>query len=222
MTNLFSIFDPSTPNLMSSNWMSMFLMIATTQIYIWALPPSRIMAKKDLYIVLFTEFGSLVKKTPFSMILIFSVFMILGLNNVYGMLPYVFTAPTHLTFSLSMALPIWLAVVFYSTTHNTINFLAHLIPQATPPALIPFLVIIETISNLIRPITLAVRLSANMVAGHLLMTLLSSANSFTPLALTPLLILSQTALTVLECAVAVIQAYVFAVLTTLYLSETTN
>jgi F-type H+-transporting ATPase subunit a len=89
-------------------------------------------------------------------------------------------------------------------------------------ALIPFIVLIETVRNLIRPLTLAVRLTANIVAGHLLIVLLNSADPATPLALTPVLFSAKQALLILEVAVAFIQAYVFSVLVTLYAAEFTN
>jgi len=86
----------------------------------------------------------------------------------------------------------------------------------------PFIVLIESISNLIRPGTLTVRLSANMIAGHLLMTLLGTQTSFSAYLILYLLLLSQISLLVLESAVALIQAYVFTILSTLYSSETTS
>lgn len=85
----------------------------------------------------------------------------------------------------------------------------------------PFIVLIETVSNLIRPLTLSVRLTANIVAGHLLIVLLNSADPIVPLALTPLLLIAKQALLALELAVAFIQAYVFRILITLYSAEFT-
>ncbi len=92
-------------------------------------------------------------------------------------------------------------------------------PQGTPGPLIPFIVLIETIRNVIRPGTLAVRLAANIIAGHLLLTLLGSTGPSLPLSLVTLLLIAQILLLTLEAAVAVIQSYVFAVLRTLYARE---
>jgi F-type H+-transporting ATPase subunit a len=97
--------------------------------------------------------------------------------------------------------------------------LAHLVPNGTPAALIPFIVLIETISNTIRPLTLSVRLIANMVAGHLLITLLGNQTAVASNFILAGLILTQILLLTLEAAVAVIQSYVFAVLSTLYSRE---
>lgn len=97
-----------------------------------------------------------------------------------------------------------------------------MVPNGTPTVLIPLIVIIETIRNLIRPLTLAVRLAANIIAGHLLISLLTGATPLTPLVLKPILISAQLALESLEIAVAIIQAYVFSVLITLYTEETNS
>jgi F-type H+-transporting ATPase subunit a len=96
---------------------------------------------------------------------------------------------------------------------------AHLVPQGTPAVLMPFMVCIETIRNIIRPGTLAVRLAANIIAGHLLITLLGNTGPRLSMTLLTFLLIGQIALLVLESAVAVIQSYVFAVLSTLYSSE---
>jgi len=99
---------------------------------------------------------------------------------------------------------------------------AHLIPQGTPPILIPFIVLIETVRNVIRPGTLAVRLSANIIAGHLLITLLGNQTATSHSFILITLIGVQIILLTLESAVTLIQSYVFAVLRTLYSSEVTH
>jgi F-type H+-transporting ATPase subunit a len=95
----------------------------------------------------------------------------------------------------------------------------HLVPQGTPTVLIPFMVCTETIRNIIRPGTLAVRLTANIIAGHLLLTLLGNNGPSLRYSLLRLLIVTQILLLILESAVAIIQSYVFAVLRTLYSRE---
>ena len=97
--------------------------------------------------------------------------------------------------------------------------LAHLVPLGTPPVLIPFMVLIETVSNVIRPGTLAVRLAANMIAGHLLLVLLGNQGPTLSSSLLRILLVTQILLLTLESAVAIIQSYVFAVLATLYSRE---
>jgi F-type H+-transporting ATPase subunit a len=96
---------------------------------------------------------------------------------------------------------------------------AHLVPQGTPSVLMPFIVLIETIRNIIRPGTLAVRLSANIIAGHLLLTLLGNTGNSISSFIISILILTQLLLLSLESAVAIIQSYVFTILRTLYSRE---
>ena len=222
IANLFSIFDPSTPNLLSTNWLSAGLFLALTPAVIWTGParPTRLYLSLTRYI--YAELRPLIKKTPYMLVIAVSFFTIIIFNNVLGLLPYIFTASRHLVFTLSLAVPAWLALMLFGWLNNSSNLLAHLTPQGTPVPLIPFIVLIETIRNLIRPGTLAVRLSANIIAGHLLIVLLSSASPLTPLLLRPLILGAQIALGLLELAVAFIQAYVFRVLITLYAAETVS
>jgi F-type H+-transporting ATPase subunit a len=93
------------------------------------------------------------------------------------------------------------------------------VPQGTPSVLMPFIVLIETIRNIIRPGTLAVRLSANIIAGHLLLTLLGNTGNSISSFIISILILTQLLLLSLESAVAIIQSYVFTILRTLYSRE---
>ena len=121
--------------------------------------------------------------------------------------------------TLTLALPLWLRFIIYGWTNNTIHIFAHLVPQGTPGILIPFIVCIESIRNIIRPGTLAIRLSANIIAGHLLITLLGNTGPSISLILLNLLLIVQILLLVLESAVSIIQSYVFSVLRTLYSRE---
>lgn len=148
-----------------------------------------------------------------------SLFLIILLNNLAGLTPYTFTATRHLSFSVSLALVIWLGYIIYRTVINIGSFLAHLVPVGTPYILIPFIVLIELVSNIIRPITLSVRLAANLVAGHLLITLVRSPMVNSSLLNIRILLSCLYLLMLLESAVAFIQAYVFRILRTLYLRE---
>nr|YP_009695248.1 ATP synthase F0 subunit 6 [Alicella gigantea]QAT19472.1 ATP synthase F0 subunit 6 [Alicella gigantea] len=222
MTNLFSIFDPATPNFISSNWLSMLLFTMCIPIKMMTNTNRLTSSMSSLLSYLLLEFSPLIKKSPYTLITMISFFFLIMFNNLLGLMPYVFTASSHLVFTLSLALPMWLAFMLFGWLNNTSNLLAHLIPQGTPTFLMPFMVLIETISNMIRPGTLAVRLTANMIAGHLLIVLLSSATPMTPLLAMPILFMAQVALSTLEIAVAFIQAYVMSVLITLYAAEVTT
>nr|NP_203706.1 ATP synthase F0 subunit 6 [Osteoglossum bicirrhosum]BAB64382.1 ATPase subunits 6 [Osteoglossum bicirrhosum] len=155
-------------------------------------------------------------------LLLASVLIFLITLNLLGILPYTFTPTTQLSMNMGFAIPLWLATILIGARYQPTHTLAHLLPVGTPAPLIPILIMIETISLFIRPIALGVRLTANLTAGHLLIQLISTAafHMFfmmpTVATLTMILLLL---LSVLELAVAVIQAYVFVLLVSLYLQE---
>nr|YP_010265165.1 ATP synthase F0 subunit 6 [Pomatoschistus minutus]UIO60635.1 ATP synthase F0 subunit 6 [Pomatoschistus minutus] len=142
--------------------------------------------------------------------------------NMLGLLPYTFTPTTQLSLNMGLAVPLWLATVLIGLRNQPTAALGHLLPEGTPVPLIPVLIIIETISLFIRPLALGVRLTANLTAGHLLMQLIATA-AFVLLPLMPAVAILTSVvlllLTVLEVAVAMIQAYVFVLLMSLYLQE---
>nr|YP_006503875.1 ATP synthase F0 subunit 6 [Anoplopoma fimbria]AFM83421.1 ATP synthase F0 subunit 6 [Anoplopoma fimbria]AKE07113.1 ATP synthase F0 subunit 6 [Anoplopoma fimbria] len=142
--------------------------------------------------------------------------------NMLGLLPYTFTPTTQLSLNLGLATPLWLATVIIGMRNQPTHALGHLLPEGTPGPLIPILIIIETISLFIRPLALGVRLTANLTAGHLLMQLIATA-AFTLAPSMPTVAIVTSAvlvlLTLLEIAVAMIQAYVFVLLLSLYLQE---
>lgn len=142
--------------------------------------------------------------------------------NILGLIPYTFTPTTQLSVNLGLAVPLWLATVLIGLRKQPTITLGHLLPEGTPTPLIPVLIVIETISLLIRPLALGVRLTANLTAGHLLIQLTATATlallSLLPTAAALTIILIYL-LTILEIAVAIIQAYVFVLLISLYLQE---
>nr|YP_009258335.1 ATP synthase F0 subunit 6 [Lethrinus laticaudis]ANH79345.1 ATP synthase F0 subunit 6 [Lethrinus laticaudis] len=151
-----------------------------------------------------------------------SLMLMLLTQNMLGLLPYTFTPTTQLSLNMALAVPLWLATVIIGLRNQPTIALGHLLPEGTPTPLIPVLIIIETISLFIRPLALGVRLTANLTAGHLLIQLIATA-AFVLLPLMPAVaILTMTLLfllTLLEVAVAMIQAYVFVLLLSLYLQE---
>lgn len=135
-------------------------------------------------------------------------------------MPYIFTRSRHTAITLALSLPSWVTLILRGWVNHTQHIFAHLVPQGTPSVLVPFIISIETIRNITRPGTLAVRLPANIIAGHLLLTLLANTGpSITSSFLLSILMFSQILLLTLEWAVAIIQSYVFAVLRTLYTRE---
>nr|ALK26870.1 ATP synthase F0 subunit 6 [Protobothrops mucrosquamatus] len=153
-----------------------------------------------------------------------SLILMILLSNLLSLLPYTFTSTSQLSMNMALALPLWLATIITGLKNKLSMTLAHLLPEGSPTPLIPFMVLIETVSLLMRPIALGVRLTANITAGHLLMTMVSSTtinliNTYISISSLTFILLSL--LTLLELAVACIQAYVFVLLIILYLQENT-
>nr|URX53945.1 ATP synthase F0 subunit 6 [Cryptotermes sp. 5 AB-2022a] len=223
MSNLFSVFDPSTSNFnLSLNWISTFLGLLLIPTSMWLIPSRHFILWNTLLTKLHVEFKTLIGAKSInkgSTFLFVSLFSLILFNNFLGLFPYIFTSTSHLTMTLTLALPLWVSFMVFGWVNNTNHMFEHLVPQGTPAILMPFMVCIETISNIIRPGTLAVRLTANMIAGHLLLTLLGNNGPSISQSLLWVLITAQILLLILESAVAVIQSYVFAVLSTLYSSE---
>lgn len=160
--------------------------------------------------------------------LIFTTFLFLLFLNLIGMIPYSFTATSHfvVTFGLSLSLFLGITIVGFQT--HGVHFLSFLLPKGAPLALAPALVVFELISYLFRAVSLGVRLFANMMAGHTLVKILSGF-AWTMLSVGGLLTVASVipfaivfALTGLEIGVACLQAYVFTILTCIYLNDAIN
>nr|WMQ53315.1 ATP synthase F0 subunit 6 [Portunus armatus]WMQ53393.1 ATP synthase F0 subunit 6 [Portunus armatus] len=222
MANLFSIFEPSSSIFnLSLNWLSTLLGLLFMPYLYWASPSRWSLCWSDMMFTLHKEFKALLTVSCVGSTMFFvSLFSLILYNNFLGLLPYVFTSSSHMVMTLALSLPLWVTLMVKGWINHTQHMFAHLVPQGTPPVLMPFMVLIETISNIIRPGTLAVRLAANMIAGHLLLTLLGNTGpTMTSSLILSILVFSQILLLTLESAVAIIQSYVFAVLSTLYTSE---
>ncbi len=156
---------------------------------------------------------------------VFSLFMFILVANLLGMFPYFFTVTSHIIVTFALAMAVILTVVIYGVIRNGASFLKLFVPSGVPAALIPLVTAIEVISFLSRPISLSVRLFANMLAGHITLKVFAGfvvmmgsagvvgwAGAVLPLAM-------AVALTALEFLVAFLQAYVFTVLTCMYLND---
>ena len=152
------------------------------------------------------------------------LFSLLLWLNVLGLFPYVFTVGTHIVVTFGLSLSIITCVTIMGIKNFKGDFFSLLMPQGAPLALAPLLVLIETASYVSRALSLGIRLAANLSAGHLLFAILASfgfqmiMNNYFMLSLFPIAIM--VFITVLEIAVAVIQAYVFCLLTSIYLEDT--
>jgi F-type H+-transporting ATPase subunit a len=157
--------------------------------------------------------------------LVFSLFMFVLISNVIGLIPFAFTVSSHIIVTASLALLVFFTVIIYGFYKHGLGFLRLFVPRGIPIYILPLIVVIELLSFLSRPISHSVRLFANMLAGHITLKLVASFVSMIgafgfvgwlgatlPLAFT-------VALTALELLVACLQAYVFAILTCIYLND---
>jgi F-type H+-transporting ATPase subunit a len=157
--------------------------------------------------------------------LIFSLFMFIAVSNLVGIVPYTFTVSSHLIVTAALALLVFFTVLFYGLYKNGLKFFKLFVPSGVPIYILPLVVFIEVISFFLRPVSHSVRLFANMLAGHIALKVFASfvtmlgalgvlgwAGAVLPLGLT-------MALTALELLVAFLQAYVFAILTCIYLND---
>lgn len=219
--NLFSVFDPSTSIGFSLNWFRIIYILLFIPLIYWFIPSRWTILLFLLLNFLLNEFKVLIvkKNNLINLLIYINLFLFIILNNLMGIFRYIFTATSHLVVRLGISLPLWVSFMLFGWLKNMNHIFTHLVPSGTPGILMPFIVLIESIRNLIRPGTLAVRLAANIIAGHLLITLISSTGSSLRILILIFILLGQIALIVLELRVAIIQAYVFSVLRTLYRTE---
>lgn len=159
---------------------------------------------------------------------IYALFFFILAGNYLGLLPFSFTFTSHIVVTLALALAVFVISIVTALRFQGMAFFKHFMPEGAPLALSPILIPIEILSFLSRPVSLSIRLFANMVAGHVLLEVFASFTIMLAglgaighvLAIAPVVI--NIALTALELLVGLLQAYVFAILTCIYLSEATS
>ncbi len=156
--------------------------------------------------------------------LVFTLFVFIFVCNMMGMIPGFFTVTSHIVVTAALAALVFLTVLVVGFAKNGVRFLKLFVPEGVPIVILPLVVLIEVISFLSRPVSHSVRLFANMLAGHITLkvfggfvVMLLGAGTFAALA--PLPLLMAVALTALEVLVAFLQAYVFTMLTCMYLND---
>nr|QUT13271.1 ATP synthase F0 subunit 6 [Nais communis] len=224
MSDIFSIFDPAsynflTPTVTMTVIMNIMLILAT-QSSMW-----KNTQRKSSSLIPLTEFmmTQLFRTTSINLkgmsATVSSLFVIIVLINLMGMIPYSISSSSHLLLTLSIGLPMWLSMLISTFKYSPKKSTAHFLPDGAPEWLNPFLVMIETTSILVRPITLSFRLAANMTAGHIVLTLVSlyAAGAVFSSALT-FMMLSMVSMgyIMFELAICMIQAYIFCLLLSLY------
>lgn len=216
IVNLFSVFDPSSYFGLSLNWIILII------IYIY-IPIRYYFVERGLikiFISIFIKAEKVFKEISFPNYLVLNflviiTFIYLVVRNFLGLFPFIFTRTAHPIITLGLGVVLWLSFFFIGFVTNFKISCSHLVPEGRPLILSPFIVIIERIRHLIRPFTLSIRLAANIIAGHLIIGLLSRIRLIRTLGFFSSLVL-QNILLILEFGVSIIQGFVFRILLLLY------
>merc|ERR1712080_254049 len=155
--------------------------------------------------------------------LLVALYIFITITNFTGVIPYVFSTTSHLIFRLIFGLPLWLRLILSRATFSPSTTLASLLPGGAPSWLAPFLILIETVRTVVRPITLSFRLAANISAGHIVLTLIGVYFIYALLSIRittiAFLFLIQVGYTIFELGICLIQAYIFCLLLSLYTDD---
>nr|WIM51606.1 ATP synthase F0 subunit 6 [Parabathippus shelfordi] len=219
MMNLFSVFDPTSYWGLSLNWIVMLMVICLIPGKYYLINSGIFMMFKSILMSMSSVFCevSFPNYVALNFVCVMG-FMYLFLSNMMGLFPYIFTSTAHPMVTMGMGLVLWLSFFMMGWGMNFKNSAAHLVPNGSPIILAPLMVMIESVSHLIRPFTLSIRLAANMMAGHLIIGLLSSISMLSVFGF-GMSMLFQSMLLLLEFGVAVIQGFVFSILLLLYALE---
>lgn len=220
--DIFSPFDPliSNPFLPFRNWNAIILV--PILIPLWLRIKTNIIKKVFELVTAFLikEISYAIKNSKNIHLLPVALFFYIATTNLSSILPFIIPIITHTAFTITLAITTCNATSFYKDIYCTKQSFIHLVPNNTPLALAPFIVLIEYVSANIRPITLFVRLTANIIAGHILLSIVISLLIKWQLA--HIIILAQLPLILIESIVALIQGYVFVALQTFYLADFSN
>ena len=225
--DIFSSFDPASFNSYFPHITLIFLInvmvILTLDRSIWSLDRSNqilfVLSLKSIVPEVDRTFIFNINPANHKIQTIFSAIVIL---NIIGLLPYTFRVTRHLLFTLRIGLPIWLILILSSVTTSPKATIAHLLPEGAPDWLNPFLVLIESSSIIVRPITLSFRLAANIRAGHIVLALIgiyAASAWFNRILALILLVITTIGYILFEAAICVIQGYIFFLLLTLYSND---
>nr|YP_009504415.1 ATP synthase F0 subunit 6 [Octopus variabilis]AWX90450.1 ATP synthase F0 subunit 6 [Octopus variabilis]AWX90463.1 ATP synthase F0 subunit 6 [Octopus variabilis]AWX90476.1 ATP synthase F0 subunit 6 [Octopus variabilis]AWX90489.1 ATP synthase F0 subunit 6 [Octopus variabilis]AWX90502.1 ATP synthase F0 subunit 6 [Octopus variabilis] len=224
MVDIFSSFDDhnsTTLYLHSLTWIMTIWSLFFINSSLWIFPSminlSSMIPKQIINMQITRSFSN--NMGGFSLI-ISSLFLMIINFNLLGLIPYVFSTTSHLAMSFSLSFPLWLSLILSSYQNNLYSSLASLLPSGTPSFLIPFLPLIEIMSISVQPLTLAIRIAANISAGHIILTLIGEFLSFSMINISILtssiILLIQVSYFIFEIGIAIIQGYIFSLLITLY------
>lgn len=219
IVNLFSVFDPTSYFGLSLNWIIIIILFLYIPTKYYLINRGFFVVFKLLFVRVRKVFNEIAIPNHLAINFISVItFLYLVLSNMLGLFPFVFTRTAHPIITLGWGVVFWISFFIMGWSKNFKISAAHLVPEGRPIMLSPFIVLIERISHLIRPFTLSIRLAANIIAGHLIIGLLSSIRLIRFYGFTGSLIL-QNILLILEFGVSVIQGFVFRILLLLYALE---
>lgn len=219
LINLFSVFDPCSYYGIHLNWIIFLVILIFSLIKFYLIRRFNQVIKGTFFSGLRKMFIEIAGSSHLALIFIVTrTFFYLVVTNLLGLFPFIFTSTAHPLMTLSFGLIFWLSFFLIGWVKNFKERAAHLVPEGSPLGLAPFIVLIESISHLIRPFTLSIRLAANIIAGHLIISLLSRIRLVNIYRFI-ISIFFQRVLLILELAVAVIQGFVFRILLLLYCLE---
>lgn len=217
--NLFSVFDPTSYFGLSLNWLIIFIVFIYIPIKYYFINREISRIFKILFISVRVVFKEVAIPNYIAVNFVCVItFFYLMIRNIIGLFPFVFTSTAHPIITLGWGVVIWISFFIIGWIKNFKIRAAHLVPEGRPIILSPLIVVIERIRHLIRPFTLSIRLAANIIAGHLIIGLLSRISLISIYGFISSLLL-QRILLILEFGVAVIQGFVFSILLLLYALE---
>lgn len=219
MINLFSVFDPTSYYFYPLGWIILFLLIIIFSMNIYILRVGYLKILKSFWFFLEKIFIEIRKPNYLGVTIIrIIIFICIFIINIIGLFPFIFTSTAFPNFTIGIGVVLWVSFFLIGWIKNFKIRAAHLVPEGRPILLAPLIVLIERIRHLIRPFTLSIRLAANIIAGHLIIGLLSSIRLLNYLGFIRSL-LFQRILLILELGVAIIQRFVFRILLLLYVLE---
>lgn len=219
MINLFSVFDPSSYYGIQLNWFIFFFIFLFGLIKFYIVNSTNQLIKNGITVRVNRMFVEIAGCSHLALVFIVTTtFFYLVVTNLVGLFPFIFTSTAHPVVTLRIGVIFWLCFFLIGWIKNFKERAAHLVPEGSPLGLAPFIVLIESIRHLIRPFTLSIRLAANIIAGHLIIRLLSRISLFSFYRFR-ISVFFQRVLLILELGVSVIQGFVFRILLLLYCLE---
>lgn len=219
LINLFSVFDPTSYLKISFNWIVIFVLFIFLYQHMYICKSGYLLFINKVMILINNLFKEIARNNYLGIASLSLVsFLFLCISNILGLFPFVFTRTAHAVVTIGLGLVIWIGFFLIGFIKNFKNSIAHLVPEGRPLLLSPVLVLIESIRQLMRPFTLSIRLTANIMAGHLIVGLISRIRINNIFSFRISLFIQRIVL-VLEIGVAIIQGFVFRILLMLYSLE---